>query len=122
MPLPAAAAARAAGWLIQRDAAMRERLRVNVARLNSGAAAAGLRSRDEAAPILAVVPRSAAEASRLRRELLSRDIYPSLIRYSDGPSSGYFRFAVSSEHDADQVGALIGVITPKETVGSSPTI
>jgi len=45
-------------------------------------------------------------AARLRKDLLRRGIYPSLIRYPGGPPRGFFRFALSSEHTHKQLDAL----------------
>jgi 7-keto-8-aminopelargonate synthetase-like enzyme len=108
IPLPAAAAALAAGRLIQSDAAMRERLRANVRRVKEAFSAGGLEAGASSAPILAVMPASAWASDRLRRRLMSRGIYPSLIRYPGAPKRGYFRFAISSEHDTAQLDALAG--------------
>jgi len=57
-------------------------------------------------PVIAVQACTAPAAARLRRDLLRRGIYPSLIRYPGGPPGGYFRFALSSEHTREQLNAL----------------
>lgn len=57
-------------------------------------------------PMFAVVPASAGRARVLRRRLVSAGVYPSLIRYPNGPAPEYFRFALSSEHGEGEVGAL----------------
>jgi len=57
-------------------------------------------------PVIAVQARTLPAAARLRKELLRRGIYPSLIRYPGGPPGGYFRFALSSEHTRKQLDAL----------------
>lgn len=110
-PLPVIAAARAAGLLIQTDAAMRERLRAHTAQLKAAARAAGLSVPDNPAPILALPPAGPAATRRLQRVLLARGVFPSLIRgYPAGPAAGCFRFTVSSEHTAEQLTALTSAL------------
>jgi hypothetical protein len=46
----------------------------------------------------------------LRRRLPERRIFPPFIKYPGGPTNGYFRFALSSEHSADQIRALAEVL------------
>lgn len=110
-PLPVIAAARTAGRLIQTDAAMRARLRANTAQLKAAARAGGLSVPDTPAPILALSPAGPAATRRLRRALLERGVFPSLIRgYPAGPAAGCFRFTVSSAHTPEQLAALGGVL------------
>ena len=61
---------------------------------------------DGPGPIVAIEPRGARHAESLRRRLLAHGIHPPLIHYLGGPASGYFRFAISSEHSAEQLDAL----------------
>ena len=68
---------------------------------------------DPRTPVSAVHPPSAAAAEALRAALLAAGIYPSWIRYLGGPSLGFFRFALNSEHQPDDVARLAGVL--KET-------
>jgi 8-amino-7-oxononanoate synthase len=63
-------------------------------------------------PIISITPRSVFEAARLKTRLLKAGIFPSLIRYPNGPATGYFRFAISSEHTAEQVQRLLDTIRP----------
>ena len=58
---------------------------------------------DTPSPIISVTPRHARDAERLRKQLLARRIYPSFIRYPGGAATGYFRFAISSEHSVEQL-------------------
>lgn len=106
IPLPAAAAALAAGRLIASDAAMRARLRAHAARVKSGWMLREEGAPDDSVPILAVWPPTLSDAQRVRRALLQRGVHPPLIRYPGSPPGGYFRFAVSSEHTPDQLEAL----------------
>jgi 7-keto-8-aminopelargonate synthetase-like enzyme len=57
-------------------------------------------------PILARYPANPEEQRRLTRSLLNRGIFPTNIRYQNGPPEGYFRFAISSEHSRAQLDAL----------------
>jgi 7-keto-8-aminopelargonate synthetase-like enzyme len=60
--------------------------------------------------MFSLAPKEAAAVRRLRRMLLEAGIYPSHISYPNGPAPSYFRFAVSSEHTAEQVDMLRGVL------------
>jgi 7-keto-8-aminopelargonate synthetase-like enzyme len=98
VPIPLAAAAFAAAAMIAGGDTMRKRLRRNLQ----------LIGRDT--PILSVTPRTTNEANELKKRLLNAGIFPSFIRYPNGPASGYFRFAVSSEHTPEQIEKLLSVI------------
>lgn len=97
-PLPLAAAAITALATVASDHSLRARLRRNLK----------LIGRD--APILSIAPKTAAEAACLKKRLLAAGIFPSLIRYPNGPASGYFRFAISSEHTPAQIKRLLEAI------------
>jgi hypothetical protein len=45
----------------------------------------------------------------LNRVLLAAGIFPSFINYH-GPTEGYFRFVISSEHTQRQLDQLVGVL------------
>jgi len=92
------AAAIAAAAAIVDDTAMRKRLRHNLKLIGKDV------------PILSVTPTTSAEADRLKRRLLKAGIFPSFIRYPNGPASGYFRFAISSEHTPEQITKLLAAI------------
>lgn len=97
-PLPLAEAAVYALALVQGDECLRARLKQNTK-------LAGVEF-----PILTVAPKSRSEARQLKRDLLKAGILPSLIQYPGGPSTGYFRFAISSEHTRAQIERLLAVI------------
>ena len=97
-PLPLASAARAALATVAGDEALRARLKKNAALI------------ERAFPILSIVPETKADAKRLKRELLKADIFSNLIHYPGGPSGGYYRFAISSEHTREQIERLLGVM------------
>jgi 8-amino-7-oxononanoate synthase len=99
-PLPLAKAVVSSLATIQTDSALRERLKKNTELLG------------REFPILSIVPASDSDAKRLKRELLKAGIFPSLIKYPGGPPTGYFRFAVSSEHTPAQIRRLLTVIQP----------
>jgi len=61
-------------------------------------------------PIIPFIPKTAREASNLRTALLAEKIFPSLIRYPGGPSAGYFRFVISSEHSRSQLDSLVRAV------------
>lgn len=107
MPLPLANAAVAALKVVARDRAMRQRLFRNVQHVREGLRKGGMRVPEAPGPIVAVMPRSHAEAMRLKRHLLAAGILPPFIRYPGGPESGCFRFAISSEHSVRQLDALV---------------
>jgi 8-amino-7-oxononanoate synthase len=100
-PLPMAAAAVCALASVAGDDPMRARLQRNLKLIGKDV------------PIISVTPRTASAAARLKARLLKAGIFPSLIRYPNGPATGYFRFAVSSEHTPEQVQRLMGVISGK---------
>jgi 7-keto-8-aminopelargonate synthetase-like enzyme len=62
-------------------------------------------------PIVAVVPRSAREATKMRKGLLKAGIFPPFVKYATGPKDGYFRFVISSEHSRKQLEKLIRLLT-----------
>lgn len=110
LPLPLASGALQALGLLRRDRSLRARLLRNTARVKSALRQAGWGLTDTPAPIIPFRPRDATEAAALCRALLRRGIYPSFIRYPGGPADGYFRFALSSEHTREQLGALLSVL------------
>lgn len=110
MPLPAVAAALAAGELIANDLAMRDRLRTNTAQIKTAARAAGFAVPDNAAPMMGLALPEPTANARLRRALLARGVYPSHIRYPGGPVDGFFRFAISSEHPPAAVERLLDAL------------
>ena len=111
LPLPLANAALASLAVFQRDQLMRARLARNIQQVKAALRAAGLAMDDSPSPIIAVTPHAAGHTRRLRCALLAVGIFPSFIRYPGGPASGYFRFALSSEHTLVQLHALTKVLS-----------
>lgn len=100
LPLPLAGGV-AKALQISKDGEMRRRLRKNIEFFH--------RSLGEAvgvSPIIAEVPANRREAEMLCRRVLKAGIFPSHIHYPGGPESGYFRFAISSEHSEEEIRKL----------------
>jgi 7-keto-8-aminopelargonate synthetase-like enzyme len=106
LPLPLANAALTAIGLLRGDPGLRRRLSRNVIHVKSALRARGMAVPETPAPIIAVIPRDSREAKALRKRLLSRNVFPSFIRYPGGPEGGYFRFVISSEHSQEQLDGL----------------
>jgi 8-amino-7-oxononanoate synthase len=111
LPLPLASAALAAVKILKRDRRLRRRLIQNATRVKAGLRKAGLAIPDVPGPIIAIHPRTERAAGELKRRLLAAGIYPPFLKYPGGPARGFFRFAVSSEHTAAQLNALIAVLS-----------
>ena len=109
LPLPLVCAARQSLKLLQ-TVSLRQCLWDKVRQVKAGVQAAGYAIADNETPIFAVLPDSPEAAKRLRRSLLAHGIFPSFIHYPGGPTSGYFRFAISSEHSREQLAALIAAL------------
>jgi 8-amino-7-oxononanoate synthase len=107
LPLPLANAALASIGLLRPDLSLRCRLNHNVTYVKSALRAGGIAVPETPAPIIGVIPRDLRETRGLRQRLLSRDVFPSFIRYPGAPEGGYFRFVISSEHTRDQLDSLI---------------
>lgn len=57
-------------------------------------------------PTLVLVPQDPRATRRIGRRLQAAGIYPSWIRYSQGPADRFFRFALSSAHTTGEVSRL----------------
>jgi 7-keto-8-aminopelargonate synthetase-like enzyme len=108
--LPLAAAALQALQVLKADHSLRCRLRDNIDYLQAPLIKSGLSIGGTSSPILSVIPRNTREAQALKRGLVAHGVYPSLTAYPGGPESGYFRFAISSEHSRRQLDALIAAL------------
>ena len=106
LPLPLANAVLTALQVVRADTRMRRRLLFNTRYVKAALNNAGFPAPDGPGPIAPIEPLDTRHAESLRRRLLAHGIHPPLIRYSGGPASGYFRFAISSEHSAEQLDAL----------------
>jgi 8-amino-7-oxononanoate synthase len=110
VPLPLANAALQGLRLLKANPAMRRRLLGNAAYVKSSLCEAGLPMSRTPGPIVLLVPSHASNSARLQRALLAARIYPPFIRYPGGPTHGYFRFAISSEHTRPQLDNLLKVL------------
>jgi 7-keto-8-aminopelargonate synthetase-like enzyme len=63
-----------------------------------------------ATPVIAVLPSSAAQARAMADALRRAGIYPSFIRYLNHSATGFFRFALCSEHPPADVELLASAI------------
>lgn len=106
LPLPLANAALTALQIVRAGTRMRRRLLFNTGYVKSALRNAGFLMPDGPGPIAPIEPRDARHAESLRRRLLAHGIHPPFIHYPGGPASGYFRFALSSEHSAQQLDTL----------------
>jgi len=105
--LPLANAALKAMELLRGDLGLRCRLSQYTQYVKTALRARGLSVPHTPAPIVCIVPRTAAETAKMRKRLLARGVFPSFIRYPGGPEAGYFRFVVSSEHSKPQLDDLL---------------
>ena len=81
-----------------------------MAQVKSACAKLACRCPKRPARLCSLSPSTPGEAARLQRVLSAAGIYPPLIKYPGGPSHGYFRFAISSEHSRPQLDALLNVL------------
>jgi 7-keto-8-aminopelargonate synthetase-like enzyme len=114
LPLPLANAGMRSVRILKDDNSLRERLIANVNYVKEALCAAGKLSEVTPGPIVAVVPRSPRDATRMRRELLKASIYPPFVKYATGPANGYFRFVISSEHSRQQLRSLLEILTRRD--------
>jgi 7-keto-8-aminopelargonate synthetase-like enzyme len=110
LPLPLANACLRALSIVRNDPFIRKRLTHNIRTVKTTLRAAGFPVSDSPAPIIALVPRNATDPAELKRRFVRQNVFPSFIRYPGGPTNGYFRFALSSEHTRAQLNALLDVL------------
>jgi len=109
-PLPMAYAAMQSVKLLRANPVYRKRLHQNASYVREQLRKAGMDVPANPGPIIPFIPKTAREASNLRTALLAEKIFPSLIRYPGGPSAGYFRFVISSEHSRSQLDSLVRAV------------
>jgi 7-keto-8-aminopelargonate synthetase-like enzyme len=110
LPLPLACAALRSVKILRSNRSLLKRLRANANYVKSGLAGTRFAPAPAPGPIIPIVPRTRAERERINRALLEAGIFPSLIRYPNSTSTGYFRFVISSEHTKTQLTALTDVL------------
>jgi len=106
LPLPIAGGALKATEILATGKALRTRLLKNIERVKGVLGAIGIKTPDTPCPIIAVVPRHSDDVRKLKQCCLANGVSPPYIHYPGGPSGGYFRFAVSSEHSPAQIDAF----------------
>ncbi len=107
VPPPSAAGVRAALEVLRVEGReRRRRLALSAKEVKGAVRTAGASIPEGPGPMFSLAPRSPAAVRRLTRMLLDAGIYPCRIAYPNGPAPEYFRFALSSEHTAEQVAAL----------------
>ena len=107
LPLPLANAAIKSVAILRTDKKLRARLTRNTTLVKNKLSASGFPVVNSPSPIIPFVPQNAKEANQLKRRLLALAIHPPFIKYPGGPESGYFRFAISSEHTDKQLNDLV---------------
>lgn len=118
LPLPLASAALAALPLLEGPTERRRRLHQNAERVKRLLRAAGLDILDTPCPVVSVQTRRPEGTRRLQRSLRKAGIFPSFIRYAGGPSAGFFRFAISSEHPAEVLDRLAATLLGESTLAA----
>jgi 8-amino-7-oxononanoate synthase len=111
LPLPLANATLKSLAILKSDKKLRARLVQNTAWVKGELERLGLPMVETPSPIIALIPQNAKEAEGLKKRLRAKAIYPPFIKYPGGPESGYFRFAISSEHTAKQLEDLVKALT-----------
>lgn len=111
MPLPLANGAITSVALLQRSPSAWHRLHISAAWLKVQLRVAGFAVPQFPGPIVAVHPKSATQATAIRRALLAAGIYPPYVRYG-GATAGYFRFVISSEHTSAQLRKVVAALRP----------
>jgi 7-keto-8-aminopelargonate synthetase-like enzyme len=119
LPPPLANAALKALEILRADPRFHERLAGNIQYAKSFLRERGLPLLMTPSPAITLYPSTRRQAVALQRRLLSRHVFPSFIHYQGGPPTGFFRFALSSEHTRRQLDDLLGALTAKEPTGAN---
>ena len=111
LPLPLVCGTLQALSILATDRMSRSRLAANTHMVRRALRKAGIFVPETPGPILSLVATRNSAVAKIKRALLKSGIYPPFINYPGGPESGYFRFAISSEHTRDQLEKLAEVLT-----------
>lgn len=111
LPLPLAHAALQALTMLETDSKLISRLFRHTRVVKDALKKIGMPLAETPGPIVALKPRRPAAIRNVRSALLRARIYPPFIKYPGGPSSGYFRFVISSEHSQAQLDNLAKALT-----------
>lgn len=111
LPPPLAAGALASLDLLRADGKeLRARLQGNVRTVKEAFRLSRPDWLSRPGPTFSVALRDRRRQQLFQRALLAAGIYPTLIRYRNGPAEAFFRFAISSGHSAAQLAALRDVL------------
>jgi len=112
LPLPLAFAACEALRIVKSNKALRQKLKQNTDYVKGALRREGLNVFDAPGPIATIRFSKPRANALLKRALLSASILPPFINYPGGPTGGYFRFAISSEHTRWQLDNLLRTLKP----------
>jgi 7-keto-8-aminopelargonate synthetase-like enzyme len=112
LPLPLAHAASVALRVVKSDVTLGMRLKRNADYVKDKLRRLGFAAPEVPGPVLALQFKRTQTTKRLQRALLRAGILPPFINYPGGPATGYFRFAISSEHTGQQLDNLLQALTP----------
>ena len=119
LPLPLANAALESIRILDTGRHLRARLAANTNHVRKKLRDVGLRLEETPGPIITLYPAGPSEISHLHRRLLQAGIYPPFIRYPGGPTSGFFRIVISSEHTRAQLETLVKILQAHATARQS---
>jgi 7-keto-8-aminopelargonate synthetase-like enzyme len=108
IPLPLAGAGLAALKILRAEPERRARLMENAWQFRKALRSGGWEVADVPGPIVRLPPIVDRDAEKLSKRLLAAGIYPPFLKY--GSAQGAFRFVISSEHTAEQLGKVAGVV------------
>lgn len=111
LPLPLAFGAIKSVTILEGNKQLRARLLNNTHYVKAKLRKSGFPVMETPSPIIPFIARNAKQVAKLKQRLLAEGIYPPFIKYPGGPKSGYFRFAISSEHTRAQLDALLRALT-----------
>ncbi len=107
LPLPLTYAAAKALEILKTDRSLRRRLNRNADYVKAALRRAGFRLPENSSPIICIQLDNPRQIARWKRALLAAGILPPYSSYSGTDADGGFRFALSSEHDRQQLDNLI---------------
>ncbi len=121
LPLPLAHTASVALQLARSDRALRKRLTENVNYVREKLRASEYASPENPGPLVSFCFERSQTSQALQTALFASGILPPFIRYPGGPTKGYFRFAISSEHRRGQLDKLVAALAPFVQRASPPS-
>ena len=120
LPPPLAHAALKAVAILASAKDLRRRLLQNIACAKTALRNMGFPIADTPCPILPLIPSDLGKVPHMKRQFIASGIFPSFIKYPGGPTGGYFRFALSSEHTGAQIESLLKVFQKLRRSGLKP--